>query len=290
MSKGKEKKKASKSPSLNESSASGEDGDVLREWFFVQVGGSKSKKSFVTLRDGLLEHFTRVDAKGEPQRRRGVVDVFKADVTLERGNCLRLVRGNEDIVELRAATNAQAETWEAAIREMKLNQSSVAPNGLGRRNTIAVRAKGKRKQKSMYLTLEGYVIDFYAAEKGGSTSLAGRIPLANTRAVVISGSDMRIITDDKVWELSVDSIEQAQEWASIVEMATEDWARHEAEVCTARAVLRLNTMERNSVESLAGMKSESSTDIVAWRTKDGDLLLEQSTLSFFPHEGVWARV
>eukprot|EP00055_Hartaetosiga_balthica_P015799 m.96126 g.96126 ORF g.96126 m.96126 type:complete len:201 (+) comp8962_c0_seq1:59-661(+) len=106
----------------------------------------------------------------------------------------------------------------------------------------------------LHLTLEDNVITYYTSvdSSGAPQGLKGRIHLQHLRAVVVRGHCMIIETPDNTWELHVNSEDEAQLWAGLVEEASEEWARHETKSSISKAALAArNSIRKQSPKKLS---------------------------------------
>eukprot|EP00049_Salpingoeca_infusionum_P004427 m.79151 g.79151 ORF g.79151 m.79151 type:complete len:1531 (-) comp12559_c2_seq1:1806-6398(-) len=127
--------------------------------------------------------------------------------------------------------------------------------------TIAAQPRDRKRGATnphLFLTLEDNIITYYNhVDDTGTISAngSGSISLVDLRAVRIQGNEMLLQTATKTWELNVASVDDAQEWAQLVETASERWAEHEAAASRKRAEKRLQAEKQGSESSAAAVVS-----------------------------------
>jgi hypothetical protein len=136
------------------------------------------------------------------------------------GGALVLKLGS-DVLRLAPNSAEEAQAWVSLFSRLASREQPRTD----RARTIVVKKKNKRQ----YLTLEDSVIKVYThVDSSGNPpkDSAKKINLSAIRAIKIYGNTM-LIDAFKPWELSVESPQEAQAWAQLVECAMEEWTRRE---------------------------------------------------------------
>ena len=126
-------------------------------------------------------------------------------------------------VQLNVDSVEEAKAWVSLFSK----QAAASMPRMDRAHTIIVKKKNKRQ----YLTLEDSVIKVYMnVDSNGNPpkDSAKKITLSSIRAIKIFGNTM-LIEAFKTWELTVESPQEAQAWAQLVECAMEEWTLRELE-------------------------------------------------------------